>query len=168
MCRVLRTGSGGAVFVLGEAEGGEGGALREGVGVFAREGVEDGGAAPGGEAEVGGADSVTVAFGVLYVDVAAGVGDGGVEDEAELFVDAGAFGVVAAEVGGQAGEDLVEGAFAVAGGEDDGVGGEAGAGVLPAVFEVEFDFGGGDAAGGADEDAGVRVASGQPPWRVRW
>lgn len=92
-------GPGGAVFVGGEAEGGEGGALREGVGVLAREGVEDGGAAPGGEAEVGGADSVAVAFGVLYVDVAAGVGDGGVEDEAELFVDAGAFGVVAAQVG---------------------------------------------------------------------
>lgn len=71
----------------GEAEGGEGGALWEGVGGGAGEVVEDGGAAPGGEAEVGGADAVGVAFGVLYVDVA---GDGGVEVEAVLVVDAGA------------------------------------------------------------------------------
>lgn len=37
-----------------------------------------------------------VAFGVLYVDVA---GDGGVEFEAELVVDAGASAGVAADVG---------------------------------------------------------------------
>lgn len=137
--------------VGGEAEGGEGGAFGEGVGVGAGEVVEDGGAAPGGEAEVGGADSVGVAFGVLYVDVS---GDGGVEDEAVLVVDAGAVGGVAAEVGVEAAEEGVEGAFAVAGGEDDGVGGEAGAGALLGVFEVEFDAGVGEAAGGADVDAG--------------
>ena len=68
----------------------------------------------------------------------------------EVFVDAGAFGAVVAHVGVEAGEDAAEGAFAVAGGEDDGVGGEAGAGVLLGVFEVEFDLGGGDASGGAD------------------
>lgn len=113
--------------------------------------VEDGRAAPGGEAEVGGADAVGVGLGVLHVDVA---GDGGVEEEAEAVVDAGAFAVVAAHVGVEAGEDAVEGAFAVAGGEDDGVGGEAGAGVLLGVFQVQFDPGGGDAAGGADVDAG--------------
>ncbi|MBT3075355.1 hypothetical protein KMB25_16795, partial [Streptomyces sp. COG21] len=66
-----------------------------------------------------------MAFGVLDVDVS---GDGAVEDEAVLVVDAGAVGGVAAEVGVEAAEDGVEGAFAVAGGEDDGVGGEAGAG----------------------------------------
>ncbi len=38
-----------------QAEGGEGGAGGEGVVVLAGEGVEDGGAASGGEAEVGGA-----------------------------------------------------------------------------------------------------------------
>src|SRR4051812_20329038 len=90
-------GDAGGVF---EAEGGEGGAAGGGVGVFAGEGVEDGGAAPGGEAEVGGADAVGVEFGVLDVDAA---GDGGVEDEAELVVDVGAFGVVAAEVGVESG-----------------------------------------------------------------
>lgn len=137
-----------------ESEGGEGGSGGEGVGLLGGEGVEDGGAAPGGEAEVGGAYAVGVAFGVLDVDVAAGGGDGGVEDEAEVFVDAGAFAVVAADVGVEAGEEGFEGAFAVAGGEDDGVGGEAGAGVLLDVFEVEFDCGGGDAACGADVDAG--------------
>lgn len=135
----------------GEAEGGEGGAVGEGVGVGAGEVVEDGGAAPGGESEVGGADSVGVAFGVLYVDVS---GDCGVEDEAVLVVDAGAVGGVAAEVGAEAAEDGVEGAFAVAGGEDDGVGGEAGAGALLGVFEVEFDAGVGDASRGADVHAG--------------
>lgn len=57
-------------------------------------------------------------------------------------------------MGAEAVEDLVEGAFAVAGGEDDGVGGEAGAGALLGVFEVEFDAGGGDAACGAYGDAG--------------
>lgn len=156
-----RGGEGGGLSGLGdsglwlfESEGGEGGAGGEGVGLFAGEGVEDGGAAPGGEAEVGGAYAVGVAFCVLDVDVAAGGGDGGVEDEAEVFVDAGAFAVVAADVGVEAGEDAVEGAFAVSGGEDDGVGGEAGAGVLLEVFEVEFDLGGGDAACGADADAG--------------
>lgn len=92
-----------------------------------------------------------VAFGVLDVE---GAGDGGVHDEPELLVDAGAVTAVAAQVGVEAGEDAVEGAFAVAGGEDDGVGGEAGAGVLLGVFEVEFDLGGGDAARGADADAG--------------
>lgn len=35
------------------------------------------------------------------------------------------------------------------------------------VFEVEFDAGVGEAACGAYVDAGVRVVSGQPPWRVR-
>ncbi|GAA3238390.1 hypothetical protein GCM10020256_58660 [Streptomyces thermocoprophilus] len=54
----------------------------------------------------------------------------------------------------ECGEELVEGAFFVAGGEDDGVGGEALAGALLGVFEVEFDAGGGDASGGADVDAG--------------
>ncbi len=92
-----------------------------------------------------------VAFGVLDVDVS---GDGAVEDEAVLVVDAGAVGGVAAEVGVEAAEDGVEGAFAVAGGEDDGVGGEAGAGALLGVFEVEFDAGVGEASGGADVDAG--------------
>ncbi|GGK57854.1 hypothetical protein GCM10010094_17820 [Streptomyces flaveus] len=134
-----------------EAEGGEGGALREWVGVFAGEGVEDGGAAPGGEAEVGGADAVGVEFGVLDVE---GAGDGGVEGEAVLVVDVGAAGAVAEHVGVEAGEEGVEGAFAVAGGEDDGVGGEAGAGALLDVFEVEFDARPGDAACGADVDAG--------------
>ena len=58
--------------------------------VLAGEGVEDGGGAPGGEAEVGGAHAVGVAFGVLDVDRA---GDGGVEEKAEVGVDAGAFKV---------------------------------------------------------------------------
>lgn len=142
---------GGDLGVGVESEGGEGRSSGEGVGVFAGEGVEDGGAAPGGEAEVGGAYAVGVEFGVLDVDVA---GDRGVEDEAELVVDAGAFGAVAAQVGVESGEDLAEGAFAVSGGEDDGVGGEAGAGALLDVFQVEFDFGGGDASGGADGDGG--------------
>ncbi len=106
------------------------------------------------EAEVGGADAVGVAFGVLYVDVGAGGGDGGVEDEAVVLVDAGPGGGVLADVGVEAGEEPFGGAFAVAGGEDDGVGGEAGAGALLDVFEVEFDAGAGDAAGGADADAG--------------
>ncbi|GAA3107432.1 hypothetical protein GCM10020254_61660 [Streptomyces goshikiensis] len=61
---------------------------------------------------------------------------------------------VLAQVGVESGEEAAEGAFAVAGGEDDGVGGEAAAGALFGVFEVEFDFGGGDAAGGADGDSG--------------
>lgn len=76
-----------------ESEGGEGRPAWERVGVLAGEGVEDGGAAPGGESEVGGADAVGVEFGVLDVDAA---GDGGVEVEAELVVDAGTFGAVAA------------------------------------------------------------------------
>lgn len=71
-----------------------------------------------------------------------------------MLVDAGALAAVAAQVGVEAGEDAVEGAFAVAGGEDDGVGGEPGAGVLLQVFQVEFDLGGGEAARGADLDAG--------------
>lgn len=150
-----------------EAEGGEGGAGGQGVGVLAGEGVEDGGAAPGGEAEVGGADAVGVAFGVLDVDVAVGAGDGRVEDEAEVFVDAGAFAAVAAHVGVESGEDAVEGAFAVAGGEDDGVGGEAGAAALLDVFEVEFDLRGGDSAAVRTRTPGVRTVSGQPPCRVR-
>lgn len=54
-----------------EAEGGEGGSRGLGVGGVAGEGVEDGGAAPGDESEVGGADAVGVEFGVLDVDVAA-------------------------------------------------------------------------------------------------
>lgn len=137
-----------------EARGGEGRAGGEGVGVLAGDGVEDGGAAPGGESEVGGSDAVGVAFGVLDVDVAVGAADGRVEDEAEVFVDAEAFAAVAAQVGVESGEDAVEGAFAVAGGEDDGVGGEAGAGALLDVFQVEFDLRGGDSAGGADADAG--------------
>lgn len=95
-----------------------------------------------------------VAFGVLDVDVAVGAGEGRVEGEAEVFVDAGAFAAVAAQVGVESGEDAVEGAFAVAGGEDDGVGGEAGAGALLDVFQVEFDLRRGDSAGGADVDAG--------------
>lgn len=114
------------------------------------EGVEDGGAAPGGQAEVGGADAVGVGFGVLDVEVA---GDGGVEDEAVVCVDAGAFAGVAAHVGVEGGEEGVHAAFAVAGGEDDGVGGEAGAGALLGVVEVEFDFGGADAVSGAYGDA---------------
>ena len=71
-------------------------------------------------------------------------------------VDAGASCGVAADVGVEAGEEGVEGAFAVAGGEDDGVGGEAAAGALLGVFEVEFDAGAaaGAAACGADADAG--------------
>ncbi|RPK42467.1 hypothetical protein EES40_19215 [Streptomyces sp. ADI93-02] len=94
-----------------------------------------------------------VAFGVLYVDVA---GEAGVEVEAEVGVDAGASLGVAADVGVDAGEEGVEGAFAVAGGEDDGVGGEAASGGLLGVFEVEFDAGAaaGEAACGADADAG--------------
>lgn len=95
-----------------------------------------------------------VDFGVLDVDLAAGAGDGGVEDESELVVDARAFGAVAAQVGVESGEDAAEGALAVAGGEDDGVGGEAGAGVLLEVFQVELHLGGRDAARGADADAG--------------
>jgi hypothetical protein len=59
-----------------------------------------------------------------------------------------------AQVGVESGEDAVEGAFAVAGGEDDGVGGEAGAGALLDVLQVEFDLRRGDSAGGADLDAG--------------
>ncbi|CAM5449984.1 hypothetical protein STENM36S_09341 [Streptomyces tendae] len=86
-----------------------------------------------------------VRLGVLDVD---GAGDTGVEDEAVAVVDAGAFGVVAPHVGVETGEEAAQGAFAVAGGEDDGVGGEAGAGLLLPVFQVEFDLGGGDAAGG--------------------
>ncbi|KNB52634.1 hypothetical protein AC230_08210 [Streptomyces caatingaensis] len=92
-----------------------------------------------------------VGFGVLDVD---GALDEGVEDEAVVGVDAGAAGGVAADVGVEGGEEAVDAAFAVAGGEDDGVGGEAGAGALLGVFEVEFDPGGADAAGGADEDSG--------------
>lgn len=91
-----------------------------------------------------------VGFGVLDVDRA---GDGGVEDEAVLGVDAGACAGVAAQVGVDGGEQGVDAAFAVAGGEDDGVGGEAGAGALLGVVEVEFDLGGADAACGADEDS---------------
>lgn len=92
-----------------------------------------------------------VCLGVLDVD---GSGDGGVEDEAVVVVDPGAFGGVAAHVGVEAGEDAVEGAFAVAGGEDDGVGGDAGAAGLLDVFQMQFDLGGGDASRGADVDAG--------------
>lgn len=149
-CGALAGDGGGGVG--GEAEGGECGALWEGVGRGAGEVVEDGGAAPGGESEVGGADSVGVAFGVLYVDVA---GEGGVEVEAEVGVDAGASLGVAADVGGDPGEEGVEGAFAVAGGEDDGVGGEAAAGGLLGVFEVEFDAvaAAGESACGADADS---------------
>ncbi|MGY3683437.1 hypothetical protein ACVWXU_007060 [Streptomyces sp. TE33382] len=73
-------------------------------------------------------------------------GHRGVEDQPVLVVDAGAVGGVAAQVGAEAVEETVEGAFAVAGGEDDGVGREAGAGGLLGVFEVEFDAGGGNAA----------------------
>lgn len=135
----------------GEAEGGEGGAVGEGVGGGAGEVVEDGGAAVGGESEVGGAYAVGVAFGVLDVDVA---GDGGVEFQAVVEVDAGAAGGVAADVRGEGGEEGVEGAFAVAGGEDDGVGGVAGAGALLDVFEVEFDAVSGEAPGGAYPDCG--------------
>ncbi len=132
---------------LCEAEGGEGGAAWECVRLPARQGVEDDRAAPGAEAEVGGADAVGVGLGVLDVHRA---GDGRVEDEAVLLVDAGAFAAVTAQVGVESGEDAVEGAFAVAGGEDDGVGGEAGAAVLPAVFQVQFHLGRRDAARGAD------------------
>lgn len=80
-------GVGAGVFALFEAEGGEGGAVGLGVGLFVGEGVEDGGAAPGGEAEVGGSDAVGVAFAVLDED---GAGDGGVEDHPVAVVDAGA------------------------------------------------------------------------------
>lgn len=144
-------GPGAGVLALFEAEGGEGGAFRLGVGLFAGEGVEDGGAAPGGEAEVGGSDAVGVAFAVLDEDAA---GDGGVEDHPVAVVDAGASGGVLAQVRVEACEEAAERAFPVAGGEDDGVGGEPGAGALLEVFEVEFDFGGGDAVGGADGDSG--------------
>ncbi|WP_374112459.1 hypothetical protein [Streptomyces sp. CC210A] len=105
-----------------QAEGGEGGAVGLGVGVLAGEVVEDGGGAPGGEGVAGDADAVGVGGAVLGVDASR---DGGVEDEAVVFVGAGSsFGVVA-DVGVERGEEAVVGAFAVAGGEDDGVGGEA-------------------------------------------
>ncbi|MDF9812590.1 hypothetical protein M2266_001821 [Streptomyces sp. SPB162] len=113
--------------------------------------VEDDGGAPGDEAQVGGADAVGVAVGVLDVD---GAADGGVEGEAVVGVDAGPAGGVAAQVGVEGGEELFDGAFAVAGGEDDGAGVEAAAGALLFVFEVEFDAGAAEASGGADADAG--------------
>ena len=84
-----------------------------------------------------------------------------------MFVDAGAFGVVAADVGVESGEEAVEGAFAVAGGEDDGVGGEAGAGALLGVFQVEFERVVAMRPAVRTVTPGVRTASGQPPWRVR-
>lgn len=134
-----------------QAEGGEGGAGGQRVRLPPGEVVEDGRAAPGGEAQVGRADPVGVRLGVLDVD---GAGDGGVEDEAVAVVDAGAFGAVAPHVGVEPGEEAAQRAFPVAGGEDDGVGGEARAGLLLLVLQVEFDLGGGDASGGADVDAG--------------
>ncbi|GAA2641945.1 hypothetical protein GCM10010307_44080 [Streptomyces vastus] len=92
-----------------------------------------------------------VEFGVLDVE---GARDGRVEGEAVLVVDVGSSGAVSAHVGVESGEEWVEGAFAVAGGEDDGVGGEAGVGALLDVFEVELDGRPGDTPCGADVDAG--------------
>ena len=145
-----------------EAEGGEGGAPGQRVDVLAGQGVEDDGGAPGAEAEVGGADAVGVAFGVLDVD---GAGHGGVEGQAVVLVDAEAAGGVAPQVGVERGEQGFDGAFAVAGGQDDGVGGEAGLGALLDVFEVEFDAVGAHASRGADGDAGAEGDVG-PLWLV--
>lgn len=92
-----------------------------------------------------------VPLGVLHVDRAL---DGEVEDQPLLPVHQRPAGGVPAQLGLQVGQERVDGALAVAGGQHDCVGREPAAGVLVLVLDVQLDGGGADAARRAHPHAG--------------